>query len=289
VYYLTTLWFGIVLLLAASLAAAEPFRLLLGRVAYGRIGLVVLGVTALAAAYSLVNARHCRVVVYTIPAPVSLRLAHISDLHIGSVSSGYVRGVVDAVNSLNPDAILATGDILDSPNVLSQESRSILRQLKAPVYCVTGNHERYAGLEKATAVLQSCGFTVLRGTVTEFRGVRIIGFDDEVDVASLEAGLKRANLDQSAFNILLFHRPEGFTVASQYGIRLMLAGHTHGGQIFPYSLLTHMRFTYPRGLYHLGQAMLYTTQGTGNWGPQMRLGTHPEIAIFELTGPETRR
>jgi len=285
-YYCATLWFGVVWLLFWCLVICEPLRLILRGVRPAWFGYAVITVVGIATIYGAVHARHFRVVYHKIPSPVRLRLVHMSDLHLGSVRAGYAARIVDAINSLQPDAILVTGDTIDSTYPVSSDALQVLRGLKAPVFCVTGNHERYAGLDRSIPLLESVGFRVLRAQMVDFRGIRIIGFDDDSQTAALASRLARMDIDPSAFNILLLHRPDGFRAVAATGINLMLVGHTHRGQIFPFSLYIWLHYKYPFGLYHFDNSTLYTTQGTGTWGPRMRLGTTSEIAVFDLVPAE---
>jgi predicted MPP superfamily phosphohydrolase len=291
VYYLVTMWFGVLWLLFCCLLVCEPLRFLLRGVNPAHTGTAIIAIVGLATIYAAIHAQHPRVITYRIPAPVNLRLIQISDLHMGSVTSAYAQKVVDAVNSLHPDAVLATGDMIDSssPNSMSMRGLERFCRLNAPAFCVTGNHENYAGLEKSVAALKSAGFTVLRGSTVDFKGIRLIGFDDDPRPAALAEDMAAMTLDPSAFNVLLFHHPDGFPAAASAGVQLMLAGHTHHGQIFPFSLLVRLHYKYPFGLYHMGNSTLYTTQGAGTWGPRMRLGTTAEIVVFELYRPDRKQ
>ena len=249
---------------------------------------VALLIVGLATLSGLVNASRLKVVRYETDAPVELRIAQISDLHLGSVRPRYARKVVEKVKSAEPDVVVLTGDILDSLHPISTDGLAYLREIAAPVFCVMGNHERYAGLEGAAEVLRGAGFTVLRGDTAEFRGARFIGFDDDPRPSSTAELLSSIDIDPAGYNILLFHHPVGFPDAAEAGIRLMLSGHTHHGQIWPFSLVIRWRFSHPFGLYRHGDATLYTTQGTGTWGPRMRVGTSSEIAVFDLRPAESQ-
>jgi predicted MPP superfamily phosphohydrolase len=249
---------------------------------------VVITVVSILTAYAVYHAQHPRVVVEKIAAPVKLRLVQISDLHLGSTRPGYTRRVVEEINRLQPDAVLATGDILDWPGPISDEGLAVLASIKAPRFAVTGNHEGYAGVEKCVAALRGAGFTVLRGDSVDFRGIRLYGFDDDSRQGALAKDLAGASIDPSAFNVLMFHHPRGFPEAARAGIKLMLSGHTHHGQIFPFSIAIDFMYDYPYGRYTVDGSTLYTSQGTGTWGPRMRLGTDGEITVFELSPDVTK-
>ncbi|MBT7370546.1 MAG: metallophosphoesterase, partial [Gammaproteobacteria bacterium] len=104
------------------------------------------------------------------------------------------------------------------------------------------------------------------------------------DALQVERVLDRMTLDDESFVVLMYHRPHGFEAAARKGIDLMLSGHTHNGQIFPFHLVVKSAFDRVAGLYELGQSRLYVSQGTGTWGPVMRVGTRAEITLFEYEG-----
>lgn len=282
IYYIATGWFGVLWLLFCCLVVFEPLRLLLRTVPSAYWSIAIITVVSIVAGYAAIHAAGFRVVRHQMAAPVDLRLVQLSDLHLGSTRPEYARKVVAAVNDLKPDAVVITGDVLDSVHSVSIDGLQELKKLEAPVFCVTGNHENYAGLDQAVTVLRRAGFTVLRTQSVRFSGVHIIGLDDDPRPSTVSKRLKLINIEPEQFNILLYHRPEGFKDAAAAGIDLMLAGHTHGGQIFPFSAVIRLRFDYPSGMYRHGQSTLHTTQGTGTWGPRMRLGTTSEIVVLDL-------
>jgi uncharacterized protein len=282
-YYAAVMWFGVVWFLFWCLLVSEVPRLLVRGLNLRYIGIVVIVVAALASICAGINATRLCIVTRSIHAPVDLRLVQISDLHLGASTPGYARKVVDAVNALNPDAVLICGDTIDTTREIGINGLEPFRGLKAPVFAVTGNHEPHARLDMAVAAMRSVGFHVLRGDTVDFKGIRIIGFDDDPAPSAIKTDLAGVKIDQSAFNVLLFHRPDGLPDAAHAGIDLMLAGHTHGGQLFPFTLIMPYRYHYPYGLYHLDGATLNTTQGIGTWGPRMRLGTTPEIVVLDLS------
>jgi predicted MPP superfamily phosphohydrolase len=193
--------------------------------------------------------------------------------------------VVSAVAGLQPDLIVATGDIVDAEidhlDGLSQRFASLQPPLGK--YAVTGNHEFYAGIKPALDFLGRSGFAVLRGTAVSPRpGLVLAGVDDPVAGGGDEIAL--LPLAPRDFTVLLKHRP--LLAAGSLGrFDLQLSGHAHRGQIFPFNLLTGLTFPMQDGLYRLGgESWLYTSRGTGTWGPPMRLFSPPEITLFEIVG-----
>lgn len=288
VYCAMTMWFGILWLLFWCLLVLEPFRPLLRGTSPAHIGTAVLALVGLVTLYAVWHAQHPRVVFEKIAAPAKLRLVEISDLHLGSTRPGFTAKVVNEINALKPDAVFAVGDIMDWPGPISNDGLALLGSINAPVYAVTGNHEGYAGADRCVAAMRDAGITVLRGQGASLSGIRIYGIDDTSRPAVMAERLSRISIDPSEFSVLIFHHPVGFPEAAKAGIKLMLCGHTHHGQLFPFNLVVDHWYDYPYGRYSIGDATLYTSQGTGTWGPRMRLGTSGEITVFDL-GPESSK
>lgn len=211
-----------------------------------------------------------------------LRFVQISDVHIGSRSSRFLRHIVDQVNDLQPDFLCITGDFIDERNI-STERLAALRDVVVPIYFCTGNHEHYEDLSDILERLEELGVVILRGERIERHGIQIVGFDDQSDPDFLQEALPTLGLRDDLFSLLLFHRPHGFVHAAANGIDLKISGHTHKGQIRPFDLLVRMQFKYMSGLYQQGDAYLYVNEGTGTWGPTMRIGTRSEITLFEIS------
>jgi predicted MPP superfamily phosphohydrolase len=116
-------------------------------------------------------------------------------------------------------------------------------------------------------------------------GLQIVGvhYRDSTNPDRFRSILERASLDRSRSSILLAHAPHGLPIAEKEGITLQLSGHTHGGQLFPFTWFTRRVFgEYAYGLKRFGKLMVYTSSGAGTWGPPMRVGTRPEIALIEF-------
>ncbi len=107
------------------------------------------------------------------------------------------------------------------------------------------------------------------------------------DALQVKRQLDLLDINQQAFVLLLYHRPKGLEAAAAAGVDLMLSGHTHNGQIVPFNLIVKRVFDRIKGMYHLNQTRLYVSQGTGTWGPVMRVGTRSEITLFELSPTAT--
>jgi len=229
-------------------------------------------------------------------------LAQITDLHVGpTIRERHVKRVVDLTNAIRPDAVVITGDLVDGSVAELRAATEHLARLSAKhgVYFVTGNHEYYSGASAWLAELRRYGIRTLSAerVAVGDRGPGGASFDlaglDDWSVAraedgrwpSLELALRGRDRDRSL--VLLQHQPRGLDEAAQAGVELQLSGHTHGGQLFPWSLAVKAFFPYYRGLYlhRVGEAstQLYVSCGAGYWGPPMRLGAPPEVTKLVLT------
>jgi predicted MPP superfamily phosphohydrolase len=209
------------------------------------------------------------------------RIAQISDVHIGSRQGGFMQRIVNKLNSLEPDFIVVTGDLVDSSAVDFLALASI-QQLKARTFFTIGNHERYADLEKIVDIAGRLGMTMLRQESIVSDELMFIGIDDADDKNQVALHLPGIYKDPEKFNVLLYHRPVGWESAIEHGIELKLSGHTHNGQIFPFNLLVKQQFNRISGMYQQGNSRLYVSSGTGTWGPLMRLGSMNEISVFDI-------
>jgi predicted MPP superfamily phosphohydrolase len=222
-------------------------------------------------------------------------MVQISDLHYGMlIEKGELLRVVERVNGLKPDLIVITGDLVDEGVSHMEEMAQPLKLLKSRhgVLAVTGNHEYYAGVNRAVEIMKSSGIEVLRNEMKVLpSGLQILGVDDptgsrrmgEPD-ADLEKQLSR--LDREKPSILLYHQPTHFEKTASFGVGLQLSGHTHGGQLYPIIYISRMIYPRTPGLHQIGESKLYVSRGAGTWGPPMRLGSPPEIVHIRLRRPK---
>lgn len=233
--------------------------------------------------YSIWNAHNVRTTKVNITnnkLSKTYRIMHLSDLHAGSRSSRFIDRMVQQTIKQQPDIVLITGDLIDSSAVDSNFLKP-LSQFNCPVYLCLGNHERYINLEKAISAIESNSIKILRAETVIVEELQITGIDDEDNPKQVAKVLPDIKREPSKFQILIYHRPHGFEDAAASGIDLMLCGHTHAGQMWPFGILVKRQFPYIKGLYTLNDASLYVSQGTGTWGPTMRLGTSSEMTLIE--------
>lgn len=249
---------------------------------------------ALAGLYGLVNARRIRVREITVKLPNLPRswrgrtAALVSDLHLGHVNgAGFARRVVAKIDQLRPDIVFIAGDLFDGTQVRAEEVVSPLKQLSSSygAYFVTGNHEEFSDPTKYLDAVKGTGVRVLDNEKIAVNGLQIVGVNhrDSVDPARFRSILARADIDPNQASILLSHSPHALAVAEGAGVSLQLSGHTHRGQLFPFTWFARNIFgerTY--GLSRFGELMVYTSSGAGTWGPPMRVGTASEIVLIRL-------
>jgi predicted MPP superfamily phosphohydrolase len=209
------------------------------------------------------------------------RLVQLSDVHVGSRRAAFLERAVRQALDHRPDVLVITGDLIDTSAVRAEDLQALGR-LPCPVYLCLGNHERYLDLDHAVPLIEAQGVRTLRSEAVMHGQLELIGVDDGDDPAHLARELPTIALNGGAYRILLSPRPAGWEAARAAGIDLMLAGHTHGGQIWPFKFLVQRRFPQLVGLFSQGDRHLYVSPGTGCWGPIMRLGTRAEMTVIDL-------
>ena len=215
----------------------------------------------------------------------------MSDLHLGSrLNEQWLAARIAQVAAEKPDLIVLLGDIYEGHGAPSPKLTAVMARLHAPlgVWAVLGNHEFHGGLaSQAGAALTDNGFAVLRNAWAEVEpGLVIAGVDD------LTNGRRNGNGSKALHQalagrpagalILLSHSPLYGDVAAQQGVGVMLSGHTHGGQIWPFGYLVQQRYPLLEGLYQLDGMSAIVGRGTGTWGPRMRLWAPAEILRVTL-------
>lgn len=232
------------------------------------------------------------VTIETTKIPVSkgpIRIVQISDLHLGTIHyPGRLETVAAAAKEAQPHLLVSTGDLVDGRVQSRTAAVERLKAIPAPMgkFAITGNHELYGNIKEAEKFTQEAGFTLLRNrSYTVDKIVTIVGVDDPTGgaIQAIKAEKKLlARTSNRRFNLLLKHRPT-VDPDSQYRFDLQLSGHTHKGQIFPFSFLVKLRYPMYYGLHRLNSgASIYISRGAGTWGPPMRLLAPPEITIINL-------
>lgn len=255
---------------------------------------VLFGLALVATVYGLINAKWLRISRVKVELPnlpeawQGRTVALVTDLHLGPLSGpDFLRRVLARLRILQPDAVFISGDMFDGPTLGLDKLVAPWREFSAPkgVYFVAGNHDEFAERSLYLDPASRVGVKVLNNEKVSLDGLRLIGVHDSEagDPGELRSILRQAQIDREQPSILLAHRPINLTIAEEEGISLQLSGHTHHGQIWPWNLL--VRRIYGRaayGLSRLGRMLVYTSSGTGTWGPPLRVGTKSEIVLIQF-------
>ncbi len=215
----------------------------------------------------------------------------LSDLHLGrTLGDKWLSARVQQVQELHPDLIVLCGDIVEGDDPAEAGLLVTLHQLKAPmgVWAAAGNHESHND-GQPNHVLESAGIRVLRNQWVQVRPELVLaGVEDLTQ-------LRRVGDSRDVISNVLANRPPGTLIllshsplyterAASSGAQLMLSGHTHNGQIWPFNYVVRRLYPYMNGLYRVGGMSLVVSRGTGTWGPRMRLWQRGEIAKIVLRG-----
>ncbi len=224
----------------------------------------------------------------------SYKIAQLSDTHIGGIiDAEFIKNAVSKVNELKPDIVVITGDLIDVKISTASEALNELKNLKSRygTYFIVGNHEYFHGIDEIIQTVKSLGIRVLENENVyigkDGQGFNLAGV---YDVIGYRAGHHLPDIDKALLGkkesptVLLAHQPR-YIEHIQGGVDLVLSGHTHGGQIYPFKFLVKLQQPYISGLHrHSEDLQIYVNRGTGFWGPPMRLGASAEITEIVLQG-----
>ena len=220
-------------------------------------------------------------------------MVQISDIHIGGlIDKNFIKSLVDKVNILKPDVVVITGDLVDTKLDFAKPALDELKniQSKFGTYFIVGNHEYFHGVQPIINYVNSLGIKTLENE-NVYIGKKDVGFYlcGVYDRFGDKYGAYKPDINKALENtqneptVLLAHQPKYVNEIETKGIDLILCGHTHGGQIFPFNFLVKLQQPYVRGLHiHNEFTQVYVNKGTGFWGPPMRLGASSEITYLKL-------
>ncbi|MEA2073499.1 MAG: metallophosphoesterase [Campylobacterota bacterium] len=216
------------------------------------------------------------------------KILQLSDVHIGGIiDKNFIAKIVSRVNACQPDLVVITGDLVDTDMDKASEALGELKNLKSKygTYFIVGNHEYFHNVEKIIATVKSLGIKVLENDNLYIgekgEGFNLVGVYDlfgyRVETHAPNVTLALQNRDEESPTVLLAHQPK-FIEEVPSGVDLMLSGHTHGGQLYPFKALVKLQQGYISGLHqHNDELQIYINKGTGFWGPPMRIGASAEI------------
>ena len=234
--------------------------------------------------YGFWNAKAIKVRNLEIDSPLirnDLNFIFISDVHIGSNQPQSLTKIVSKINEIQPRFVLIGGDLIDSSS-FNINDLSSLKQIKCPIFFVTGNHEYYIpNYQKHLNDFKNVGIQILNNQSIQIDQINLIGINDNISIKEKEdhyQNLKNKNL----FNLLAIHQPSLWKYIKN-DVDLMLSGHTHNGQIFPFNLIVKIRFPEIYGLYKSNKNLLYVSSGASTWGPKIRIGSNNELIKIKLT------
>jgi uncharacterized protein len=304
------MWMGAILIFAVTGILCDVFRLILygsGKLSDKDFSFITsanrfyfftcLTATLLVVIYSFFEARQIRMEHLVIPTNRissnigKVRIVQISDVHLGLIiGEERIKNIIRSVQKAKPDILVSTGDLVDVQLDNTDGLAGLFHEVDTPYgkFAVTGNHEFYAGIDRALEFTRKAGFKILREEAVIIPGIiTIAGVDDEA-VRGWHKGENKSeqdlclHIDNSQYTILLKHRPVPYT-GSLCVFDLQLSGHTHKGQIFPFYLFTKLFFSQYAGLYRLNNnSTFYVSRGTGTWGPPIRFLAPPEVTIIDI-------
>jgi len=265
------------------------------------LAVMAVGATLVLIIAGHLNALHPRVTAWTVDLRPERelsrpwRLAVLSDIHLGAIiDRDHFGRIVDRVNEIKPDAVLLVGDTVDADMapVLREDMGRELGRLHAPygIYAVTGNHEFIGETDLIVDYLESHGVEFLRDETKLLGGeVWLVGREDRAKGGF--TGIQRKELPEvyemtilrkRAPVIVMDHQPKDYATPAMLGADVMLSGHTHAGQLWPFHWLVRLQYDYVSGPAEIDGMGLYVLNGTGSWGPPVRVGNRPEIVLLTL-------
>ncbi|MET7850689.1 metallophosphoesterase [Streptomyces avermitilis] len=272
-------------------AAAPSRRLFVSRVVGGAAAAAAVGTVGYGTYGVLRGPGVKRVTVPLAKLPRSahgFRIAVVSDIHLSPVlGRGFAQRVVDTINSTQPDLIAVVGDLVDGSVKDLGPAAAPLSQLKARhgSYFVTGNHEYFSGAGQWVEEVRRLGLNPLENARTELARFDLAGVNDvagESEGQGPDFGKALGDRDPARAVVLLAHQPVQIHEAVRHDVDLQLSGHTHGGQLWPGSLVAAAANPTVAGLERYGDTQLYVSRGAGAWGPPTRVGAPSDITVVEL-------
>ncbi|WP_432141518.1 metallophosphoesterase [Streptomyces sp. bgisy084] len=216
------------------------------------------------------------------------RIAVVSDIHLGPVlGRAHTRRIVETINRTQPDLVAIVGDLVDGNVTDLAPAVEPLRELRSRhgAFFVTGNHEYYSGADQWVDHVRELGVHPLENGRTELPGFDLAGINDiggQAEQAGPDYDQALGDRDPARAVVLMAHQPVTIHDSVRFGVDLQLSGHTHGGQMWPFTYIADATNPTLAGLERYGDTQLYVSSGAGTWGPPVRLGAPPEVTVVEL-------
>ncbi|MEU6327330.1 metallophosphoesterase [Streptomyces sp. NPDC047049] len=220
------------------------------------------------------------------------RIAVVSDIHLGPIlGRAHTRRIVEVINRTDPDLVAIVGDLVDGSVADLAPAAEPLRGLRSRFgsYFVTGNHEYYSGAAQWVDHVRELGVHPLENARTELPGFDLAGVNDlagQTEHAGPDYDLALSGRDPSRAVVLMAHQPVTIHDTVRFGVDLQLSGHTHGGQLWPFTYVADATNPTVAGLERYGDTQLYVTRGAGAWGPPVRVGAPPDVTVVELASTQ---
>ena len=297
-YRIASIWLGFVnfAFTAAGLAWILVAAMIVLNLPFTQTGIAdtFLSLAIFATLYGLVNAATLRIKRVSVklpglPASWHGRVAAlVTDTHLGHIKGRrFLHRIVNALRQLRADVVFISGDLFDGTHVDANRLVAPWKQLspKFGSYFVTGNHDEFFSAPEYLEAIRNSGIHVLHNETVDLDGLQVVGvpYHDSANPQRFHSILANADLDPNRASVLLSHVPHSLPIPEKHGISLQLSGHTHGGQIFPFTWFTSRIFgAYTYGLERFGDLLVYTSSGAGTWGPPLRVCTAPEIVLIHF-------
>lgn len=263
----------ITLLMFAIFAQLFIFFLIGDLLKISRIYILIF--TLILATYGVFNSQKIKIKKYDLN--LGKKVILLSDLHIGPANrERKIKKVIDMTNSLNPDIVLISGDLADMSTKSDEDLFKMFKKIKQQKYMVHGNHELYDGKKHVEELLGSAKINILSNESIYIKGLTIIGVDYKSDP---ETVLRKTKIKGKS--ILMVHEPVGEKAAAKHTIDLVVSGHTHGGQFFPFTFFVKLFYRFTRGHHNYKGTDVIVSMGTLTWGPQLRIGSRNEIILIQ--------
>lgn len=289
IYFFGFYWMGIVIIFVSYCVIGDFISFLFLKGSNKYIGLGVLLVSLISstlATYRGIKMSKIKQIVVDLDGNNSFRIVYLSDLHLDFKYKNKIAiELFNKIKNIDPQILIFGGDMFDPGFVYDVKLEETIKKIYSTKIAVLGNHDYYFGIEKSKRIFEQFGFIVLQNTSFEIENVNIIGLGD-IRTENLHkeeiVSIINNNYKTGKLNIVVSHQPLFFDELSKNFDIMMLSGHTHNGQIFPFHIFTRIFYKYLYGLFRKNKSTLYVTSGAGVWGPPMRFLSSSEVVVIDI-------